>query len=272
MNNIYYEPHIHSDPELPIIFHLDIFRTGREPFLIHFHENIEILYIIQGKARVSSNLTRVEASEGELVVISSNCIHNIESADGNDVFYHCLIIDSELCESFGIDIEEIAFNVLVKDDIASQNFLKVKKELEIKGDLYKSAAKAAAIELMIHLYRNHISSKTAMAQSPSGIKMEMVKKAIVYIQKNFNQNISTEDVAKAVGLSKSYFCRLFKEVTRCTVVSYINKLRCYNAKKLFSTGKYLVSEAALLSGFDNLSYFSKTYKKHMGTLPSKSLS
>lgn len=271
MSIAYYEPHIHLDPEFPIIFHLDTIRKESEPFLTHFHENIEVLHVTKGSIRVSSGLAVVEASEGELVIISSNCIHSIESSDGNDAHYHCLIIDTELCESFGIDIEEMTFNIVISDEIAVKKFLKVKKEIEQKNALYKSAAKTAAIEFLIHLYRNHISAQTNMAGKTTNIKMETVKMAIEYIQKNYYKDISTNDVAKAMGLSKSYFCRIFKEITQHTVVSYINRVRCYNAKKLFSTGKYLVSEAALLSGFDNLSYFSRTYKKYMGKLPSDSV-
>jgi AraC-like DNA-binding protein len=52
------------------------------------------------------------------------------------------------------------------------------------------------------------------------------------------------------------------------MVRYINILRCEHARKMLQNGNYRVEEVAYLCGFDNMSYFSKTYKKYMGCLPS----
>ena len=52
-----------------------------------------------------------------------------------------------------------------------------------------------------------------------------------------------------------------------TVIEYVNILRCKEAKRLISEGQS-VSEAAIASGFNNLSYFTRTYKKYVGELPS----
>ena len=63
-----------------------------------------------------------------------------------------------------------------------------------------------------------------------------------------------------------YKRQVFKEVTRRTPVDYINFIRCNYARNLLLSGRYNVSESAEMSGFKNLSYFSKTYKKYMGCL------
>ncbi|ELP5185316.1 helix-turn-helix transcriptional regulator, partial [Clostridium perfringens] len=69
--------------------------------------------------------------------------------------------------------------------------------------------------------------------------------------------------------SKYYTCRTFKEVTGKTILDYINHIRCINARNLILYNGYTISESAYKSGFNNLSYFSKTYKKYMGLLPSE---
>ena len=69
-------------------------------------------------------------------------------------------------------------------------------------------------------------------------------------------------------LSKYYFCRIFKNITGSTVIKYLNMYRCMKARELLSSGKYTVSEAALECGFENMSYFSKTYKAYSGSVPS----
>ena len=56
--------------------------------------------------------------------------------------------------------------------------------------------------------------------------------------------------------------------TEITVVEYLNQQRCRHAQKLILEGES-ISAAAHLSGFENLSYFSRTYKRYIGYLPSE---
>ena len=52
-------------------------------------------------------------------------------------------------------------------------------------------------------------------------------------------------------------------------MDYVNFARCSQARRLLITGRYNVTEAAQRSGFENLSYFTRTYKRYMGALPSR---
>lgn len=266
MDSINYELHIHDDPSFPIIFHLD-FMERNANFLTHWHESIEILYIVKGSITVLADANRTTAKKGQIVIINSNNIHHIKSLDEVSEYY-CLIIDKKLCEESGLYIEEIVFRKLIVDKEALAKFIKIKNEFISKSALYKYAVKSAITDFLIHLYRGYILSESPLSNKSQNIKTEMVKRTIKYIQDNYNKGISTSDIAEKVGLSRSYFCNVFKETTGYATVHYINYIRCYNAKKLFQIGNYTVSEVALLCGFDNSSYFSKTYKKHMGCLPS----
>ncbi|MEG2570295.1 MAG: AraC family transcriptional regulator, partial [Clostridia bacterium] len=92
---------------------------------------------------------------------------------------------------------------------------------------------------------------------------------VAYINKNFAHALTIEDISASVGFSKYYLCRMFKELTGQTVFEYLNFVRCVRAKLLLGTGEYNVSQVAELCGFSNLSYFTKQYKRNVGTLPSK---
>ncbi|MCK9478849.1 MAG: helix-turn-helix domain-containing protein [Firmicutes bacterium] len=265
----FYEPHIHPDPDFPIIFHLDKICGDNPSFLTHCHENIEVLYVVDGKITVCSDLERINALKGEMVVINPNCIHNIKTDKGKTASYYCLIVDAELCNEFGIDVVKMSFKTKLKDDEALKRYAKIKNEMEQRGVLYKAAVKTASVDFMIYLCRHYLLGKSQMAGQGTNIKIDAAKKAIKYMEENYCKNISTDCIAKNAGFSKSYFCRMFKETTGYTVISYLNYLRCTNAKRLFSTGRYLISEAAFLSGFNNFSYFSKTYRRYMGRLLSE---
>ena len=236
-------------------------------FLTHWHESIEILFIVEGTISVLSDASRTKAKKGDIVIINSNNIHHIKSLDEASKYY-CLIIDKKLCEEFVIFIEEIVFQRLISDETAARKFMEIRNEFVSKKALYKTAIKSEIIDLLICFYRGYMLSETTLSNKSENIKVEMIKKAIKYIRGNYNKDISTKEIADEIRLSKSYFCRVFKEITGYTTVHYLNYLRCCNAIKFFQTGKYTVTEVALLCGFDNLSYFSKIFKKHIGCLPS----
>ena len=77
----------------------------------------------------------------------------------------------------------------------------------------------------------------------------------------------SERMARAMGMSKFYLCREFKRATGQTVIEYVNSYRIQKAAQLISGG-YTVSEAARACGFENMSFFTKTFKKYLGCLPS----
>ncbi len=265
-NNIY-EPHTHKDPSFPIIFHLDTMRKYQSDFLPHWHESIEILYVTEGTITVLSDASSSTAGKDEIIIINSNNVHYIQTL-AEESKYYCLIIDRKFCEEFGLDTEEIVFERLIKDKAVRDKFNVIKEEFHSQKALYKAKIKSAIMDLIICLYRDYTLSESPLSNKLETGKIEIIKKAIRYIQGNYDKNISVSDIAEEAGLSKYYFCRIFKEITGYTIVRFINILRCTNAKKLLLSGKYSVEEAAFKCGFDNLSYFSKTYKKHMGCLPS----
>ncbi len=266
----YYEDLSFLDSQFPIIFHLDTCALC-SPFAryLHWHENIELLYFVDGEGIVYLGAEEVHAKKGEIVVVNSNILHGFDSVT-KTCQYYCLIIDKSLYDAFGIQVGKMFFNNIIKDAVAESCFKNIIEEWETKGNLFEPSIKLSALQLLLHLSRNHLDSKV-----PSPIfndkRTETVKSAISYIRTHFNEEITIDDICNYIGFSKYYFCRIFKEITHRTPVEYINFVRCHNARNLILSGKYNVSESAEASGFKNLSYFSKTYKKLFGSLPSKKI-
>ena len=98
-----------------------------------------------------------------------------------------------------------------------------------------------------------------------------VKQAITYIKYHYFEEISVEDILKHVGFSRAYFSREFKRNTGVSLVTYLNMVRCRQAQILLSQKYYSISQIASMCGFNNASYFTKTYKKIMGRLPSETI-
>ena len=94
-----------------------------------------------------------------------------------------------------------------------------------------------------------------------------VKDAILYIQSNYDKKITLEELSKETYIDKYTLSKKFKEFTGITIVNYINNYRCKMALSMIQNGEQ-INNAARLCGFNNISFFTKTFKKYTGNLPS----
>ncbi|GKX32203.1 hypothetical protein SH1V18_46830 [Vallitalea longa] len=92
----------------------------------------------------------------------------------------------------------------------------------------------------------------------------LVNRAINYIENNYQQKISLEDVAMDLNLSKHYLCNIFKKDIGKTMSLYINELRIEQAKKMLLKPDNKIKEIFEKVGFSNQQYFSKVFKKITG--------
>lgn len=99
------------------------------------------------------------------------------------------------------------------------------------------------------------------------VKQQLVKESLEYIEKYYQQTISVSDIAGSVGTSTSYLSRIFKESTGETIIRTINQKRIEKAKAYLKETDLKVYEVADILGFENVTYFSRFFKKHTGVSP-----
>ncbi len=104
--------------------------------------------------------------------------------------------------------------------------------------------------------------------SSSAKSFKILKPALEYINERYAaENIRMSDLASLCGISEPYLRRLFHKVYLVSPAVYIRNLRIEYAKELLSLGGCSVTDAAILSGFNDVSYFSREFKKTMGISP-----
>lgn len=272
MEPLRYEYHVHKDPDFPIIFHYDTQSRKAPTGIPHWHEALELLYFVEGRGRVFVDTVPAEAGPGELAVINSGSFHDIKAA-GEFCAYYCLIADKAFCDGLGIYISDLTFRRLVSSPEASGLFGRIAGEMSRAAPYYKTEVKSLLGQLLVYLAREQSISPGSRALEEGGgtssKKLGIVKEAVSYLRLHYREPVSIEDVCAHIGFSKSYFCHVFREIAGRTVTEYLNGLRCRCAQNLLDSGMN-VTESALLSGFQSASYFTKIYKRQMGTLPSQS--
>lgn len=259
-----YEVHNLADRDLPLIFHHFQLRTEGtfSTDAGNWHENVELLYFLDGEGIVCCGGREYAVHPGDLLLVNSHELHGLFSRKGME--YYCLIFDSAFLKANGLQVEEICFETLVRSETASGLYLDVVHELESTDPYRLMAIRARILLLMAWLAGNHAGAEKRRFAADENVKL-----AIGYIKANFFNRLTLESIAKEVGLNKCYLAREFKKATGMTLISYLNVVRCENARKMIAKGNCSVSEAAHRCGFENDSYFSRTFKSIMGVLPSK---
>jgi len=100
-------------------------------------------------------------------------------------------------------------------------------------------------------------------------KKEIVNRIKQYIHEHLNEDLSIEILAGQVFLSADYVCRVFKKEEKMTVIEYITEERLFCAAELLQNSNISVAKAAISVGYNNYSYFSKSFKKKYKITPSE---
>ena len=105
---------------------------------------------------------------------------------------------------------------------------------------------------------------------PENLKhSDVVQKIKEYILANFDHRLTLDDISRHVYLSNSYVSSIFKKETGLNIIDYTNRVRINRSKRLLHDTDISISIISTRCGFEDQSYFTKTFRKHVGVSPKK---
>ena len=263
MQDTLYERPNTEEKDIPIVF-WDDFNRSNPP---NWHKNIEILYCISGKGSLVCNGIEQDMIPGHIYCINYAEVHSM--INRGMLHYYCLIVDCNFLAQNKLFFEDLRLETKVLSKPACEAFQEIVKDIRKPSRIGPARIRGNLISLMALLYQNHsipcVKQKTLDIQDVNSV----VKAAVKYIDFNFHQKLTLDDIAKISGFSKYHFARQFKLVTGMTVVSYINMIRCQHAKNLIAKERLSIQQVAEHCGYENASYFSRVFHKYVGLLPSE---
>ena len=230
MSEIKYEVYTFDEPNIPYIITINQLGENydkRETFL-SWHENLEIIHILSGTANVISDGESITSCTNETVIINTDTLHKIIAAS-NNLSYMSIVVENEFLSGiFHTDINSLWFNEHIPEEqLVSDIINRIINENKNKHLLYDSVIKSLIIELLVTLFRQHVTYRSVKESSNKMIRQkDTLINALIYIRENFTKDISIDELSSLSGLSRSYFCTSFKELTSMTAINYINTLRC----------------------------------------------
>lgn len=103
--------------------------------------------------------------------------------------------------------------------------------------------------------------------SRRGLSRRALDLAMLFVEENLEDDFSLSDLAKAVGQSRSHFCRRFRLSTGETPMGYVRRRRILRAKSMLLEGKRKTSDIASALGFFDQSHFTRTFRRFTGLAP-----
>lgn len=246
----------------------------------HYHPELEITYIIKGRGKrmVGRQVSSFEA--GDLVLLGSNLPHtwlSAESTNPNQLVEQVVIqFKKEFVGETFWEIPEMSKvkSLLEKSKYGIQISGKTRdilgKKMNQKQELTPSQKLVQLIDILLIIADSkecELIDYHFMEQAPTLLDTERFRRVFAYLSENYTTEVSLETIAAIANLSPTSFCRFFKKITRQTFVEALTQFRVNHAANLLSTTEKPVAEICFASGFSNISYFNKAFKKSLGQNP-----
>ncbi|MBE9128374.1 MULTISPECIES: helix-turn-helix transcriptional regulator [unclassified Coleofasciculus] len=188
-----------------------------------------------------------------------------------------LILEPELInyaapELVDPDIIELVPHFIQADPLIHQIAIALKTELERNGSGSKLYAESAATFLAVHLLQHYSTVKPCCQRQEGGLSHCKLKQAVDYIHDHLAEEICLDELAGYLGLSRYYFCRLFKQSTGLSPYQYVIQCRVERAKYLLKKGDLSLADISVACGFTHQSHLHRHFKRLTGVTPKQFLS
>ncbi len=275
----------HGDVMFPLMVHnFETDCSFRERVSCHWHNEIEILVVTEGKAQVYINDRSYDVEKGSIVFIASNHLHSINGFEGVPFNFFAVVFHENFLNSSVNDVIQQQFIDRVKHSEAFfpeiispthewekevyDSLLRIREAFEKKQSAFQLLIKAELYKIWYLLYTNSDLHKLSSPKYED-YRITLAKSIIEYIEDNYMNHISVPELSHKFNLSEGHMCRFFKTVTQMSIVEYINRYRIRTSASLLKETTMDIGEIAGATGFNNISYYNKVFKKYMHMTPSQ---
>lgn len=278
-----YEKMPHGNTMFPIMVHEVRVGAGIEDKVsCHWHKELEILVITEGEVLITVDENTYEAKAGDMFFIPGDSLHGMTGDMDKNVTFYAIDFKYDLLDSFFSDIiRQKYFDPLRKGKLVFPTILggsapwqqssclliEEIRSLYNEGDEgYELLIKSRLYELFYLLYRN---GKVYLTDNDEVDKnrVELIKEVMEYIQNNFSEKITLEDITVKFHISEGHLCRRFKKITGVTITEYLNLYRIKRSTVFLYDTEASIGEIAGMAGFNNISYYNRTFRKYMHMTP-----
>lgn len=239
---------------------IEVITSGFDSFPEHRHEFYEFEYVSEGAGEYILNGQSFNLKKGDLVFVTPMDLHSYKK--GNEKFRTITVkfVPERLCHQLR-DITKFEPFIMTCDDNLKNAFLNIKNERSSEK-FTDFAIKNALERILILILREKVNASKADKELDLG-------QIIGYINKNFRNTITLDEVSEKCGYSNSHFCRQFKKTTGKSFVEYLNNIRVIHAKNLLATTDMSITDISYDCGFGSVRNLNREFLKRCGCSPNE---
>ena len=239
-------------------------------FPAHWHEYVEILYLIKGQFSAIVQATEYQLNEGDLIIINSGDLHMTRS---NTCTYLLLQISASQMRQYLPDFDTMRFDTIIPCSEQPAPLRALLSEMnEIRqnpSDSYQLLFTSRLYEFLYHLCRSYSHQIPSASLTGSQRDLQRVTHVMNWVKVHYPEPLSLETAADSLALSKEYFCRLFKKYTGQTFLEYLNDVRTMHLYEDLQNSDETITVLMEKNGLSNYKIFMRTFKKLYGSTPQK---
>lgn len=245
----------------------------------HYHPEIELIFVCggSGKRQIGSNISYF--SDGDLVLMGTNLPHcGMTNENTNNDFEMVIQFKPDFLGENIWELPEMhKISVLLEKAKAGIVFSEnIKKEV---GQKIVEMHEASSLDKLIKFLK--ILEDLASTQEYRILNAgkyylqtqvednERINHIFNHVKDHFKEQITLDEIADLANMKVPSFCRYFKKITNKTFTQFVNEYRITHSLKLLAEQPLSITEVCFESGFNNFSYFNKTFKEFTGKSPSQ---
>ena len=272
----------HGTPLFPVACYHDNISEAEVPW--HWHDELEILVVETGTARVAVNGTDYMVKQGEGFFINTGALHGVWREGTEPCYLQSVVFHPRLV---GGSVDSILWQKYLEPLLSDP--CRPCVQFTSGQEWEKTAAKAirdawqscvSEAEGFVFEVRERLSRliflltkncpKAEKRPSEKALRDgERIKVMLQYIQEHYDGELTLAKIAESAAVSENECLRCFRSMIGSTPIQYVKQVRIQKAAELLVSTNRRISEIGAECGFQEMSYFAKTFRELKGCTPSE---
>lgn len=243
----------------------------------HWHKEWELIHIVSGSFQLRTDRFTVSAKEGDLLLLPGNLLH---SGTPENCVYECFVFYLhglfQGTEAVKKNLRPVyRMQLLPQLHYTSQEHPQlhtIAKQLlrackEPNTNHYALTVTCSLGAFFAYILSNGLFTDATAINSEESGRIGQIKSVLEYIEQQYAQPITLQELADVANMNPRYFCRVFKELAQQTPLEYVIHYRIEQAAAMLTATDMPIMDIAMECGFNNYSYFIRTFKHLLGETP-----
>lgn len=270
----------YNHPDIPVKAATTVQEEYMQPMVNHWHNDFEFTHVQDGEMWYCVDGVKCKLKAGQMIFVNSTRMHygfweDVYKCKFSCTIFHPGMLDTKMSHKY---LENIIGKSMPSFLILRPEIMREKVVIDLVDKLNvitRAAEEGYELEMMSLIYRICFLLKDLVKAAPEPIsyvdakKLEAMHRMTGFIQQQYQQKISLNEIAMAGLVSRSACCQIFKKFLGKSPVEYLTEYRISKSVELILAGKNSMTDIAMLCGFGSSSYYAETFHKVLGCTPTE---